>query len=134
MNSLPASSLKLACACLALGFAAITQGAPDEGSPAFKAYKKRIMDIIGTRWQREVEKNVDILAIGTVRVTFRITPEGHVENLKILSNTSSNRVLADVSVNAVRNAKLPPVPKGVLKEQGHNWLEVEHIDFTTFSN
>lgn len=128
MCSKPVPSLKLLCACFALGLSAVTQGASDQGSPAFKAYEKKVMSIIGAVWNREVERNADLLAVGTIRLTFRITPEGRVENLKILSNTS-NRALVDVSINAVRRAKLPPVPKGVLKEQGHNWVEVD-IAFT----
>jgi hypothetical protein len=86
-------------------------------------------DSIGARWYRAVENNVNDLAVGTVRCSFRLSPDGRVENLKVVSNTS-NSLLADISVRAIKDAKLPRVPKNVLKEQGHNWMEMAHSDFT----
>jgi hypothetical protein len=92
--------------------------------PAVMAYTKKVMSTIGPLWYRAVDTNLDNLALGTARFTFRITPEGRVENLRLVSNTS-NQFLAEVSARAIKEAKLPAIPKAVLNEAGQKWIDVD---------
>ena len=116
---------------LAFAFPATTRSAPKPPRPALKLYMNKAAEVIGPLWYRAVENNVKNLAVGKVRFTLRITPDGRVENLRIMPNTA-NRLLASISARSIKDAKLPPVPKNVLLEEGHNWIEVEHLDFTIF--
>ena len=131
MSSRSVPSLIFVLVCFALAFPATTNSASKPPRPALKLYMKRAADVIGPLWYRAVTNNVKNLAVGTVRFSFRLTPDGRVENLKVASNTS-NRLLADTSARAIKDAKLPQLPKNVLKEQGHNWVDVEELAFTIY--
>jgi outer membrane biosynthesis protein TonB len=122
-------TIRLLCACVALVFSLVASAAPSAEKPEYSAWKKKVFDSIGAHWYRAVENNVNDLSLGTVRCSFRLSPDGRVENLKVVSNTS-NRLLADISVRAIKDAKLPQLPKNVLKEQGHNWIDGEELTFS----
>jgi len=66
-----------------------TESVPKEHAAAIEAYKKAVYNAIGTRWYRLVERNNDLLPIGTVRLAFSIMPDGRVEKIRIVSNTSN---------------------------------------------
>ncbi|SRR6266542_1728994 len=121
MNSKEFPLLRLLCACVALALSGIAQSAARQ--PALMAYTKKVMSTIGPLWYRAVDTNRDNLAVGTARFTFRITPRGRVENLRLVSNTS-NQFLVEVSARAIKEAKLPAIPKAVLKEAGQNWIDL----------
>src|SRR5438034_5309977 len=72
-------------------------------------YQKFLLDAIGSRWYAFVEQKRDLINIGTTRVVFVVDRDGHVKNLKIIENTS-NETLANVCIQAVQDAQLPPMP------------------------
>ena len=123
MNSKEFPLLRLLCACVALALSGIAQSA-EAPKPALMGYYKKVMSTIGPLWYRAVDTNRNNLAIGTARFTFRITPEGRVENLRLVSNTS-NEFLVKISARAIKEAKLPAIPKAVLKEAGQKWIDVD---------
>jgi outer membrane biosynthesis protein TonB len=115
--------------CVFLVLPAVAQNR-EPSKRALMAYTKKIMSAIGPLWYRAVDRNRDYLSPGTARPTFRITPEGRVENLRLVSNTS-NQFLAEASAQSIRQAKLPAIPKTVLKEAGQNWIDFS-LPFTIF--
>jgi outer membrane biosynthesis protein TonB len=108
------------------------QSALASAKPATKAYWLRAVNRIGPYWYQGVVKYGQNLAIGTVHLGFRINPDGRIENLKVLSNTS-NQLLADISRHAIEATKLPPIPQEALAEQGHNWIEMD-LPFSLLAN
>jgi outer membrane biosynthesis protein TonB len=101
------------------------------GTP-FGRYQKAIYDSIGSRWLYYTKKQGDLIAIGTAHVSFSIDRDGHVENLKMIGN-SSNEAFANVCLESIQEAKLPaasPEVADVLPPEG---LTMD-LTFTVFAN
>jgi outer membrane biosynthesis protein TonB len=95
-------------------------------------YQKSIYDSIGSHWLYYVKKQVDLVSIGTARVSFSIDRHGHVENLKMIAN-SSNESFANVCLQSIQDAKAPPIPDEVSDILPAEGLTFE-INFTLFAN
>ena len=112
----------------------VPQAAQSETHPKsdLGVYQKDVYDKIGYLWYRHIKQNnSQSIRVGIVRISFRITANGQVENLKVLSNTS-NQKGADIVVHSIREAKFALMPKSVstaLTKKGQDWLE-EEITFT----
>ena len=85
-------------------------------------YRKQVSDAIGSRWYYYIKPKMDLLAFGSVRISFVIDPQGHVSRVKVESN-SSNQSLADVSMSAVRDAEIGPPPIEPSASVSHEPLE-----------
>jgi outer membrane biosynthesis protein TonB len=95
-------------------------------------YQKILFDSIGSRWYAYVEEKADLVKLGTTRVSFAVDRSGRVKNLKVINN-DSNEAFANVCLQSILDAKLPPIPEDVAKALPSEGLESE-ISFTTFSN
>ena len=85
-------------------------------------------DAIGMLWYQLVDQHMDVIAPGDVKLHFFIDREGRVEKLHVTSG-KANSVLADVSVEAVSEAPLPPIPPEVAAVLEGGQLEVEDFGF-----
>ncbi len=92
-------------------------------------YQKAVSDAIGSRWYFGIQQNADTVQIGTVKVRFYIDPNGRVRRPEIIQGSSGSS-LASVSITAVIEANLPPMPAEIASTLPNNQME---IDFT-FSN
>src|SRR5262249_18219824 len=95
-------------------------------------YQKFVLDAIGSRWYALVEQKNDLVNIGTTDVMFVIDRNGHVKNLKIVANTS-NETLANVCIQSIQDAQLPPMSDDVVAAVRPDGLPME-IPFTIFVN
>jgi len=95
-------------------------------------YQKILFDAVGSRWYAYVEEKADLVKLGTTRVSFAVDRSGRVKNLKVISN-DSNEAFANVCLQAILDANLPPIPEDVASTLPAEGLESE-IAFTTFSN
>ncbi len=95
-------------------------------------YQKMIYDSIGSRWLYYTKKQGDLIAIGTAHVTFSVDRDGHIQNLKMASN-SSNEAFANVCLESIQQAKAPPIPEDVSDVLPSEGLEFD-ISFTMFAN
>src|SRR6266704_1569788 len=96
-------------------------------------YQKIVADSIGSRWYVFVEQKRDLITIGTLRLRFHIDRSGQVKGLKITEN-SSNEAFANVCVQAVLEAHLPPIPEEVANTLPPEGLEVDGLGFIIFPN
>ena len=96
---------------------------------AEKTFKKLLYDPIGTLWYASLRQRANELSPGTVRVLLRLSRDGKILHLAILSNTSNN-LAAELAVDAIKQAKIPPPPASLLTK---GRLESEMI-FTIYSN
>ena len=96
-------------------------------------YQKIVADSIGSRWYIFVEQQRDLITIGTLRLRFDIDRSGKVKNLKITEN-SSNETFANVCVQSVLEAHLPPIPQDVANTLPPEGLEVDGLGFIIFPN
>src|SRR5947207_1151156 len=95
-------------------------------------YQKFLLDAIGSRWYAFVEQKRDLINIGTTRVAFVVDRDGHVKNLKIIENTG-NETLANVCIQAVQDAQLPPMPDDLATTLPGDGFPMD-IPFTVFRN
>ncbi len=97
------------------------------------SYQKIVQDSIGSRWLAYCEQKRDLIKIGTLRLRFVVDPSGRVKDLKITGN-SSNEAFANVCVQSVQEAHLPPIPEDVANALPTEGLEVDTFIFTVFPN
>ncbi len=95
-------------------------------------YQKSVYDAIGSRWYAYMEDRGDLASLGTVRVTFVIDRSGRVRNPKVASN-DSNEAFANISLQAILDAKFPPIPDDVAITLPPEGFEQE-IHFINFPN
>jgi outer membrane biosynthesis protein TonB len=96
-------------------------------------YQKIVADSIGSRWYIFVDQKRDLITIGTLRLRFNIDRSGQVKDLKITEN-SSNEAFANVCVQSVLEAHLPPIPEDVANTLPPEGLEVDGLGFIIFPN
>src|SRR6266542_483492 len=96
-------------------------------------YQKIVADSIGSRWYTYFEQKRDLISIGTLRLRFYVDRSGKVKALKITEN-SSNEAFANVCVQSVLEAHLPPIPEDVAQSLPPEGLEVEGLGFIIFPN
>lgn len=85
-------------------------------------YKKRVFDAIGSRWLHYVDSHLDVLSIGTAKLSFFVTRDGRVEDIKLVSNTS-NATFAMICERAIREAEITKPPPGSLDQMRDGRLE-----------
>jgi hypothetical protein len=93
-------------------------------------YMKFLLDAIGSRWYAFVDRQIDLISIGTARVIFVVDRSGHVRNLKVVANTS-NEALANVCIQSIQEAQLPPIPDDLAATLPPEGLDMD-IPFTIF--
>lgn len=93
-------------------------------------YKKAVADAIGSRWYYYVGERMGLLSIGTVDLSFKVSPSGKVTGLKVL-RSNSNESLTDCSVRSIMDAKLPPIPPDVAATLQNGCLEIDY-SFTIY--
>src|SRR5438876_291964 len=96
-------------------------------------YQKIVADSIGSRWYVFVDQKRDLVTVGTLRLRFNIDRSGQVKGLKITEN-SSNEAFANVCVQSVLEAHLPPIPEEVANTLPPEGLEVDGLGFIIFPN
>jgi len=96
-------------------------------------YQKIVADSIGSRWYANVDQKRDLITIGTLRLRFVVERSGRVKDLKISEN-SSNEAFANVCVQSVQEAHLPPIPEDVADTLPPEGLEIDGLGFIIFPN
>jgi len=95
-------------------------------------YKKMLSDAIGSRWYYYVQNDMGLLNIGTVVIRFVVRPDGRVEGVRVLTN-SSNESFANTSVRSIIEAEIPPIPPEVASVLEDGKIEVDYT-FTIMNN
>lgn len=88
-------------------------------------YQKLVNDAVGSRWYYYSNKRMDLVAIGNVQIHFVVTHEGRVEGLRVISNTS-NETVASFSIQAIVEARIPPMPPDVAAVIDPHGMEVTY--------
>ena len=95
-------------------------------------YEKNMYDAVGSNWNFYMQQRGELATLGTARIAFSVDRSGHVKNVKVVSN-DSNESFANIALQSILDAKLPPIPGEVadtLPPEGLNEL----ISFTMFPN
>ncbi|MEO8352356.1 MAG: hypothetical protein ABI680_11540 [Chthoniobacteraceae bacterium] len=73
-------------------------------------YKKQVNAAIGSRWYYYVRQRRDLIAFGSVKVSYAITAAGKIVGINIVTNTS-NQTLANICTQSIREAEIGPPPE-----------------------
>jgi outer membrane biosynthesis protein TonB len=96
-------------------------------------YEKIMKDAIGSRWYYYWQQNGELAKIGSLQVHFFIDRSGRVKDLKIIENTS-NEAFANICLQSVLEAQLPPIPDDVADTLPAAGLEIEEMNFIIYPN
>ncbi len=86
-------------------------------------YRKKVSAAIGENWNALVAKRMDGLDQGAVKVRFKVDARGVVKGIEIDKN-SANKAFADLCIEAVSTAKIPPPPAEALPLMKAGLLEI----------
>ena len=120
MRARPFVIISLICCAQAI---AQSGAAAETRLPATSLYLSQVSAIASQAVVPEFAKHRERLK-GSVKVTFRLDRQGRVRDLKVVS-TNSNPWTQETATRMIRAAKFPPIPKNVVAEQGHDWVDVE---------
>ena len=87
-------------------------------------YKKAISDAIGSRWYYYIGQREDVASFGTVKIHFVLDSSGTVLRPKVVSNTG-NSTLENISLQAVIDATIPPMPPEVAAIINSNQMDMD---------
>ena len=121
MPARPFVIIALVCCAQAI---AQSGAAAETRLPATSLYQSQVSAIAFQAVVPEFAKHRERLKGGSVKVTFRVDRQGRVKDLKVVS-TNSNPWAQETATRMIRAAKFPPIPKEVIAEQGHDWVDVE---------
>ena len=96
-------------------------------------YQKIVTDAIGSRWYALTRSKSDMITIGTLSAHFFVDRSGKIKDIKILSN-SSNEAFANVCLQSIMDANLPPIPEDVAATLPSEGLEWDQVNFTMYPN
>ena len=101
---------------------ATASGPTDELKPATFSYYKEINNIVVQRVVQALVAHIALADKSLITITFRVDGSGNLKDLRVAS--SANRYVERTSLRAVQSLKLPAMPKSVIAEQGHNWMDI----------
>ncbi len=87
-------------------------------------YHKAVSDAIGSRWYFLVDQHQDVTSFGTVKIHFVIDKSGAVLRPRVISN-SGNSTLEGVSLQAITDAEIPPIPPEVAALINSNQMDLD---------
>jgi outer membrane biosynthesis protein TonB len=107
------------------------KAAVDAVSTPLARYKKQVNDAIGSRWYYYIRGKMDLIAAGSVHMSFAINDRGDPVAVRVESN-SSNQSLADVCERAIRDAEIEPPPPELVAPLKDGRLEYS-LTFTFYN-
>lgn len=95
-------------------------------------YQKAVKAAIGSRWYFYTTSRMDVIAPGSLKVSFVIDAEGKVSDIHVESNTS-NASFAELCERALREAEIAPLPPDILEILPGGQLDMTFtFSFNTF--
>jgi TonB family protein len=88
------------------------------------SYQSRINTIVLQAVIPELAKHFNLLRAGSVKFSFRLDRQGRLSRLRVTSSTS-NRFVEQTTVQMIRATRFPPIPKKVIAEQRHDFVDVD---------
>ena len=89
-------------------------------------YMKDVTSAIEREWHRKRRNHADWVTYGTIKLEFSVNRQGQVQSLTIKNRNGANAVMQDFTLNAVLDAKIPPMPAGLPEIFNHDRLEISY--------
>jgi len=95
-------------------------------------YHKAVSDAIGSRWYYYMNRKMDLVSIGTVNIQAEVDEQGHVQKLRIVSNTA-NEAFANICLQSFQEARIPPIPPDLIVTLPEGRMPVD-FTFISYAN
>ncbi len=92
-------------------------------------YQKQIRDAVGQAWYVRMNAAKDTMPNGMIQVSFMIESTGEVTHLRLVTPPSVHPELARLSLEAIRAAKIPPIPAELARTLEGGRVEVTDFEF-----
>jgi hypothetical protein len=89
--------------------------ATSEKNTVSEAYQKRLYDSVGRQWFARMNAYRHELTPGTVDVFLVLSRDGTIRDVRVLANTSDQRV-ATLVIDAIKHSQIPRPPAAMLNE------------------
>ncbi len=86
-------------------------------------FKKKISEAIGSRWHYYMKQRNDLVTVGLARVTFFVTKDGRVQDVRVIDN-SSNDMFAFACKQSILEAEIPPAPPEAFQAMKDERMEI----------
>ena len=97
-------------------------------SPIGRAYRERVIAIVGDSWSKSVLRRPTGLSAGTVRVEFAITASGRPSDVRVHA-ARKDKASGDLLRDVLRRTSFPPIPPKLLRELPDRRIAVD-FNFT----
>ncbi|WP_176159444.1 energy transducer TonB [Prosthecobacter debontii] len=88
---------------------------------------RQVTGAVEDKWQTNIRLRRDPLNFGRVRIRFDVDREGHPQDIKFLSSTAdSDLVLRELTLRAVLDAQIPPIPADLLPTLDDGRVKIEY--------
>ncbi len=87
-------------------------------------YQAQVSKVVELQWRRKVEQFRDHIVPGVISIRFYVDGKGKVSGIRILEMVEANLIEAGFTQRAIRQVKLPRMPKSVIKELDGDPLEL----------
>jgi outer membrane biosynthesis protein TonB len=77
-------------------------------------YDRQVRGMVERKWNIYVKLRRDGMTYASLKLVFYVNKKGKVEGLRVLDDKESNPVLTEVTVRAIQDAEIPPIPADVL--------------------
>lgn len=87
-------------------------------------YRELVINTIGRRWNAYIGKRNDLASTGSVTIQFLIGMDGKARGTKVVASTA-NEAFASLSLQAILDSKMPPMPADAVPNETGGQLPVE---------
>ena len=87
-------------------------------------YQAQISRAVELEWQRNCVKHRDFITPGYLTVRFFVEENCRVKSVQFLGDSETGEVQKGFTLNSIRNAPIPAMPRDLKKEMGGNALEL----------
>ncbi len=89
------------------------------------AYRRVATSVVEKKWHALIRLKLDVVEPGNLSVRFYVNKNGKVEDARITYNRASP-LLADVTLEAILMAEIPPIPKELLPVLDRERMEINY--------
>ncbi|MFT4175521.1 MAG: cell envelope integrity protein TolA [Luteolibacter sp.] len=94
-----------------------------EDSPLGR-YQAAISRAVELEWQRNCVRHRDFITPGFLTLRFTVEPSGKVRSVKFVDGMQTGEVQKGFTLNAIRDAAIPPMPASIRKDYAKEPLEL----------
>ena len=86
----------------------------DEPETPKGRYIRQVVGLVEKKWHAYRLKRRDSVTYGSLKLAFYVNKMGKVEKLHVIDDKKSNEVLTEFTLQAIRDAEIPPMPADVI--------------------